>query len=118
MLISKNFRGLGIGTMLLKALLSWAEGNPYIEKVSLGVFSTNHRAISLYQKMGFKEEGRKINEFKFNDSEYVDDILMYKLVKWFGFYNNDRTNPTKRLFGHFAFFWNFFKLLYYFLLFF
>ncbi|MBP0725365.1 GNAT family N-acetyltransferase [Bacillus sp. RG28] len=81
MLIRKNYRGLGIGTMLLEALLGWAEENPYIEKVSLGVFSTNHRAISLYKKMGFLEEGRKINEFKFNDNEYMDDILMYKLVK-------------------------------------
>ncbi|MFJ8415703.1 N-acetyltransferase family protein [Bacillus paramycoides] len=80
-LIRKGYRGLGIGKMLLKALLEWAEKSPLIEKVSLGVFSTNHRAISLYKKMGFIEEGRKIKEFKFNDNEYVDDILMYKLVK-------------------------------------
>jgi ribosomal protein S18 acetylase RimI-like enzyme len=80
MLIRNNYRGLGIGKMLLQVLLEWAEKNPLIEKVSLGVFSTNHRAISLYQKMGFIEEGRKINEFKFEDNEYVDDILMYKLV--------------------------------------
>ncbi|WP_242220533.1 GNAT family N-acetyltransferase [Bacillus cereus group sp. BfR-BA-01380] len=81
MLIRKGHRELGIGKMLLKTLLEWAEKNPFIEKVSLGVFSTNHRAISLYKKMGFIEEGRKIKEFKFNDNEYVDDILMYKLVK-------------------------------------
>jgi RimJ/RimL family protein N-acetyltransferase len=80
MLIRKSYRGLGIGKMLLKDLLEWAEKNPLIEKVSLAVFSTNHRAISLYKKMGFIEEGRKIKEFKFNDNEYVDDILMYKLV--------------------------------------
>lgn len=80
-LIRKGYRELGIGEMLLKTLLEWAEKNPIIEKVSLGVFSTNHRAISLYKKMGFIEEGRKIKEFKFNDNEYVDDILMYKLVK-------------------------------------
>lgn len=73
--------GMMIKKSLLKALLEWAENNPLIEKVSLGVFSTNHRAISLYKKMGFIEEGRKINEFKFNENEYVDDILMYKLVK-------------------------------------
>jgi len=30
--------------------------------------------------MGFLEEGRKINEFKINDHEYWDDVLMYKLV--------------------------------------
>lgn len=80
MMISKSYRELGIGRMLLKALLDWTEKNPLIEKVSLAVFSTNHRAISLYKKMGFIEEGRKIKEFKMNDNEYVDDILMYKLV--------------------------------------
>lgn len=80
-LIEKSYRGQGIGKMLINALLDWAEKNPMIEKVSLGVFSTNHNAISLYKKMGFIEEGRKVREFKFNENEYVDDILMYKLVK-------------------------------------
>ncbi|WP_423410342.1 GNAT family N-acetyltransferase [Heyndrickxia sp. MSNUG] len=81
MMISDRHRGKGIGSMLLGALLDWAEKNPFIEKVSLGVFSTNQRAISLYKKMGFLEEGRKVKEFKMNDHEYADDILMYKFVK-------------------------------------
>lgn len=78
--LRKHYRGMGIGKMLLKEFLEWAEKNPYIEKVCLGVFSTNLRAISLYKSMGFVEEGRKIKEFKINDNEYIDDILMYKLV--------------------------------------
>ncbi|SFE99941.1 L-amino acid N-acyltransferase YncA [Bacillus sp. OV194] len=81
MMIRKGYRAMGIGSMLLKALLDWAEKNPLIEKVSLGVFSTNQGAISLYKKMGFIEEGRKIKEFKMNENAYVDDILMYKFVK-------------------------------------
>ena len=80
MMIRKGYRGMGIGRMLLQALLDWAESNPCIEKVSLGVFASNHAAISLYKKMGFIEEGRKVKEFKMNENEYVDDILMYKLV--------------------------------------
>jgi RimJ/RimL family protein N-acetyltransferase len=80
MMIHKNYRGMGIGKMLLTGLLEWAERNPLIEKVSLGVFSTNNRAISMYKSMGFIEEGRKIKEFRINENEYVDDILMYKLV--------------------------------------
>ncbi|MGE6377969.1 N-acetyltransferase family protein [Peribacillus muralis] len=80
MMIRDNYREMGIGKKLLRALLDWAEANPLIEKVSLGVFSINHRAISLYKRMGFVEEGRKIQEYKLNDLEYVDDILMYKLV--------------------------------------
>ncbi|MDR4924686.1 GNAT family N-acetyltransferase [Peribacillus sp. YIM B13472] len=80
MMIRKDYRGKGIGEELIKALLEWAEANPFIEKVSLGVFSTNQRAISLYKKMGFVEEGRKIKEFKMSEREYVDDIIMYKMV--------------------------------------
>ncbi|WNB91533.1 GNAT family N-acetyltransferase [Bacillus sp. NEB1478] len=80
LMISQNYRGMGLGKMLVTALLDWAEKNPFIEKVSLGVYSTNHRAISLYKSLGFIEEGRKIKEFKMDENEYVDDILMYKLV--------------------------------------
>ncbi|MGM7700646.1 GNAT family N-acetyltransferase [Pseudalkalibacillus sp. Hm43] len=80
LMIRKEFRDRGLGRLLVSALLNWAEENSLIEKVSLGVFSTNHRAISLYKSLGFLEEGRKVNEFKFNENEYADDILMYKLV--------------------------------------
>ncbi|MGE6755569.1 N-acetyltransferase family protein [Rossellomorea sp. NPDC071047] len=80
MSISKDYRSMGIGKALLKALLDWAEENPLIEKVSLGVFSTNQRAISLYKQMGFLEEGRLIKEYKLNHGEYIDDVLMYKFV--------------------------------------
>jgi len=80
-MLQKNYRNQGIGKLLIHELLSWAEQHPVIEKVSLGTFSTNTRAIELYKKLGFVEEGRKIREFKFSDNEYVDDVLMYKLVK-------------------------------------
>lgn len=80
-MISQEHRGKGLGKLLLKTLLNWAEKNPLIEKVSLAVFSTNDRAIALYKSFGFIEEGRKINEVKFGDNEYADDILMYKSVK-------------------------------------
>lgn len=80
MMIHKDYRGIGIGKMLITELLDWAEKNPLIEKVSLGVFSTNRRAISLYKRMGFLEEGRKKKEIKLSENEYADDILMYKFV--------------------------------------
>lgn len=78
-MIHKDYRGKGIGKMLIIELLKWAEKNPLIEKVSLGVFSTNKRAISLYKSIGFIEEGRKNKEIKLSEHEYADDILMYKL---------------------------------------
>ena len=79
-MIHKDYRGKGIGKDLIKKLIQWAQQNPKIEKISLGVFSTNQRAIALYKQLGFIEEGRKIREFKFTENEYVDDILMYRLV--------------------------------------
>lgn len=81
MMVAKEHRRRGVGKQLLTELLTWAKQNPLIEKVSLGVFSTNTAAISLYKKMGFVEEGRKVKEIKMSHSNYIDDVLMYQLVK-------------------------------------
>ena len=81
MALYPDFRNDGIGALLIQALLGWAEIHPTLEKVGLAVFATNLRAIFLYKKLGFLEEGRRHKEIKFGPNEYVDDILMYKLVK-------------------------------------
>ncbi|MBD7935480.1 MULTISPECIES: GNAT family N-acetyltransferase [Cytobacillus] len=78
--VDSSYRKKGIGVQLLQTLIKWAEEHPVIEKLCLGVFSTNQPAIHLYQKMGFVEEGRKIKDIKLSDDEYVDDVLMYKMV--------------------------------------
>ncbi|MFG6494683.1 GNAT family N-acetyltransferase [Fictibacillus sp. UD] len=80
-MLQKDCRNKGIGKLLIAELLNWAEQHPVIEKVTLGTFSTNTRAIELYKRLGFVEEGRKVKEFKFGNGEYVDDVLMYKWVK-------------------------------------
>ena len=80
-MLQKDNRNMGIGKLLINEILSWAAQHPVIEKVSLRTFSTNSRAIELYRKLGFVEEGRKVKELKFGDDEYVDDVLMYKFVK-------------------------------------
>lgn len=80
MMVDEDYRHQGIGLALLKHLLKWAQQNPLIEKVSLSVFSINEPAIELYKKAGFLEEGRKVKEFKIDDDQYIDDILMYKFV--------------------------------------
>lgn len=74
-------RDKGIGKCLLETLLEWAKENPLIEKVKLGVFASNARAIHLYKKMGFVEEGRKTNEIKMESGAYFDVIEMYQIVK-------------------------------------
>lgn len=80
MMVKKEFRNRQVGRKLLETLLVWAEQHKEIEKICLGVLSSNDRAIHLYRSLGFLEEGRKVNEVKIGD-RYVDDILMYKDVK-------------------------------------
>ncbi|WP_010632839.1 GNAT family N-acetyltransferase [Sporolactobacillus vineae] len=76
-----EYRGKGIGQALIVKMLDWAKKNNLIEKVALGVFSINQAAIHLYKKMGFVEEGRKVNEIKFSQGHYADDVLMYQMVQ-------------------------------------
>ena len=79
--VQRQYRRRGIGAALLGALVRWAEQNPIIEKLTLGVLATNLPALALYRKNGFVDEGRRIREVKMADQQYVDDILMYKLVE-------------------------------------
>lgn len=65
----------------MDAPIEWASAHPVIEKIGLGVFSNNAGAINLYKKLGFVEEGRRVREIKIGTDDYVDSILMYKLVK-------------------------------------
>jgi RimJ/RimL family protein N-acetyltransferase len=79
--VQKDWRGKGIGTAMLKMLLVWAEEHPAIEKVGLGVFSTNTGAVELYRRLGFVEEGRRLKAIKFGPERHVDEILMARFVK-------------------------------------
>ena len=76
MSVSKAHRGQGIGSFLLEVLLTWAKKHPQIEKVSLKVHANNQRAIHLYKKFGFKEEGRLKNDLKYSEDDYVDTVVM------------------------------------------
>jgi RimJ/RimL family protein N-acetyltransferase len=79
--ILPNWRGIGLGTAILQAMIDWAAANPVIEKLTLGVWAANKTAIGLYEKMGFVEEGRKVREVKFADGSYDDMVCMYRFVR-------------------------------------
>ena len=66
----------GIGTALMEELIAWAKQATSIEKIELNVRASNNRAIALYMKMGFVEEGRLKNRIKVNENHYIDDVLM------------------------------------------
>ena len=75
--LAEPMRGKGIGTRMMETLIEWAEENPLIERLGLGVLASNARAIHVYKKLGFKEEGRGYREVKFAPHRYCDDVRMY-----------------------------------------
>ena len=74
--IKNGYRDIGIGTEMLKTLISQAEVMGLMMLV-LHVFSTNKRAMHVYKKVGFKETGRIINNYHRN-GKFIDDITMVK----------------------------------------
>lgn len=78
--IQKNYRGLGLGKLLMETLIHWAQDHPIIEKICLEVLASNEPAIQLYKSLGFNIEGRKIKQLKLDDHTYEDLIQMAKLL--------------------------------------
>jgi RimJ/RimL family protein N-acetyltransferase len=80
MSVDSQWRERGVGFALIDALLHWAEGQPQIERVNLALLASNTRAQRLYEKMGFVEEGRRVQALKIGADRYVDEVLMSRPV--------------------------------------
>jgi RimJ/RimL family protein N-acetyltransferase len=74
MAVSDEWRGRGVGSALLAAALDWAR-RVGVEKMALTVFPDNDRAIALYRKFGFVEEGRLSGHSK-KSIGYRDEVIM------------------------------------------
>ncbi|MFT5872479.1 MAG: RimJ/RimL family protein N-acetyltransferase [Clostridium sp.] len=77
--ILKKYWGQGIGTVLIKNILMWAD-TVGIKKISLTVVHTNTRAIQLYKRYGFLEEGLLIKDRIHKDGNYYNTVLMGRLL--------------------------------------
>lgn len=74
--VHSGFLGQGIGTMLMRDLMNWARLSAKVIKVELQVRATNARAIYLYSRLGFVEEGRFKNRIHLPDGSFIDEIAM------------------------------------------
>lgn len=79
--VHSAWRGCGLGTAMIAAMLDWATQEPDLEKVKLSVLATNRGARRLYRRLGFRTEGRLRRHFKMPDGRLIDDILMAIWVK-------------------------------------
>lgn len=77
--ILKEYWGYGIGKVLLENILRWAD-TVGIEKILLTVIETNTKAIELYKKYGFLEEGLLIKDRIHKDGNYYNTVIMGRLL--------------------------------------
>lgn len=86
--LAPDARGQGLGRLLLARALDDGFGIG-LERIELEVFASNLRALELYRRAGFVEEGRR-RRARHIDGAY-DDILMFGLLRheWRG----DPINP-------------------------
>lgn len=72
-------RGKGYGREVLALIVDFAFRHHNAHRVHLSCLATNEPAQRAYRAAGFVEEGRK-RQSAFVDGEYVDEILMSRLV--------------------------------------
>lgn len=65
----------GIGYFATKEILKHAFNDLNLERIELSVLQENERAINLYKKIGFVEEGCKRNSV-YKNGKYVNMIIM------------------------------------------
>ena len=76
--VARDYRGVGIGAALMKEAIAWARSTG-IEKLCLGVRADNVVARSLYEKMGFIQEGYQQRHIKTPEG-YEDILLMARFL--------------------------------------
>lgn len=79
--IAKEYRGKGIGRLLMEKVLERAqESLPELRIITLGVFGENTIARKMYEKFGFVEYGR-LPEGIQRQGKLDDHIFMFKKVR-------------------------------------
>lgn len=82
--VRKDHRSRGVGRKLLAVAVQKAFAAA-LERIELEVFASNRSAVRLYERFGFKCEGRKAAARKLDG--VTDDILLYAIRK--GLHNID-----------------------------
>ena len=74
-----DFRGRGLGTRMMRYIITWARETGTITRLDLEVFANNAPAIHLYESLGFSLEGIRRNAF-IKEGKYRDNMMMALLL--------------------------------------
>ncbi|NGT11719.1 GNAT family N-acetyltransferase [Clostridium perfringens] len=77
LMVNSDYQNKGIGSLLMDKLINLSESLNII-RLELCVFRDNYKAINLYKKFGFKEEGIKVKS-ALKNGEYIDEIMMARI---------------------------------------
>ena len=77
LMVNSDYQNKGIGSLLMDKLINLSESLNII-RLELCVFRDNYKAINLYKKFGFKEEGIKVKS-ALKNGEYIDEIMMVRI---------------------------------------
>ena len=75
--VVKEFWRMGLGRKLTECIIAWARHRG-LHKLYLRVYEDNVRAVTLYESLGFTEEGRLKDDVLRADGRYTDVIVMAK----------------------------------------
>lgn len=79
--VKKEYRGIGLGTLLLGKAIAVAKKDKEIKVLTLGILPTNEIARKLYSKIGFRTVA-KLPMRIFYKRKYIDEYIMdYPLKK-------------------------------------
>lgn len=78
--ILREYWGMGLGRVLIEELMDWAEASGKIFRLELTVQAQNTRALALYDKLGFKQEGILARGARGDDGRFLDVVLMSKMI--------------------------------------
>ncbi|AWW39490.1 GNAT family N-acetyltransferase [Streptomyces cadmiisoli] len=95
-LIGPRGRGRGLGTEATRLIVGHGFEQLGLHRIELAAYGTNHRALRVYEKVGFVREGVR-REAAWRDGEWVDEVLMAVLDReWAGHRGSVRVSPTAR----------------------
>lgn len=73
--VHDDYAGKGLGQLLMDAVIDLADNWLSYQRLELTVYVDNERAIRLYERCGFVEEG-VFRRYAFRAGEYVDALAM------------------------------------------
>jgi RimJ/RimL family protein N-acetyltransferase len=74
--IERAYTKQGHGGRMIKTAVDWARKTLGLSWIDLGVFENNEPARKLYRRMGFVENGIRVDAFRVDDDVRVTDISM------------------------------------------